>query len=503
MSVTHISDMESHVPIPPPPGLGGRVTRGVTWLAGAQVARRVSGLAVTAILARILVPGDIGLMTLATLATQLLGLVSELGLTSALVQRPNATERDFSNGFWLALLVSVTLAISGILAADTIGRLFHEPRIVPLLRVTMLVLPLSALGQISDVKLQRTLNFRRIATIEWMSAVVSGTIGIALALTGARVWSLVAQLIVAALITTVLRQAYAPWRPKLQFDQRSSYQLLTYGLSIVGVGLINYLSLNIDTMLVGGSLGAEALGFYALAFNLAMLPATNISGLVTRVMFPALSSLQGEPVRFREAYARMLNMVGTVTFPVIVGLGATAHLAVPLVYSDRWMPAVPILRILAIVGIFQAVNVSGVAYYALGRPYFLLAYASLSTAVLAAAFYVGVGYGVQGVAWSWAIVSPLVCIPPHLIANRLMGLRQGSFAAATGYPLGAALVMGAGVFLIDRALLAGMSLTSVRLALLVPAGIALYVAALWLSLILQGKRPNVPELVRGVARLSV
>jgi O-antigen/teichoic acid export membrane protein len=473
-----------------PGPLGVRVRLGVTWLALAQIIRRLSGLAVTAVLARLLLPGDLGLMALATLSTQLLGLISELGLTTALVQRKAAGDRDLATGFWLTMSVSIAMATLGILSADLVGVLFHEPRIASLLRVTMLAVPIAACGQVSDVLLQRRLDFKRIANIDWVSAVLSGIIGIALALAGAGVWALVAQLLSATIVTMLLRQYFSPWRPTFEFDAATSRQLLRYGLAMVAVGLINYVSINVDSMLIGGKLGTSALGYYVLAFNLALLPATNIGGLVTRVMFPALAALQAEPRRFREAYLRMLRAVAIATFPIIVGLGATAHLAIPLVYGPRWVPAIAILQILAIVGVFQAVNVSGVVYSALGRPYLLLVYATFSTTVMAVSFFVGARYGVRGVAWSWVIVSPLVCIPPHMIANRMIGLLQRDFWRALLIPLVASLLMGVGVQLADRQLVCMTQSVVARLVMLVPLGAILYALAISLLLMATGQDRN-------------
>lgn len=408
----------------------------------------MSGLIVTALLARILEPGDFGLVALAGIATHLLSTVTELGLTSALVQRREVGTRDLSTGFWLAMMSSSLVAIGAWAAADAVGSIMRAPAIVPFLRVMVLTLPISALGQIPDVLLQRKLDFRALARIDWISGVLSGVVGVAAALAGAGVWALVLQFISAAVVSTALRLLRSPWTPSLVFDLTSARGMTTYGASLVAVGLVNYATVNVDNALVGARIGAVALGYYLLAYNLVMMPSTNVGGLVSRVMFPALSMLQADRGRFVQAYAAMLRVVAVATFPLVVGLGVTAPMAILTFYGPKWDLSATLLQILATVGLFQAINVSGVAYSAIGRPHILLAWAIVSLVVMTAGFMIGSAWGVTGVAWAYVIVCPVVCIPPHLIANRLIGLPQAEFFRVIAAPLVSAVIMGAIVLLV-------------------------------------------------------
>lgn len=389
----------------------------------------------------------------------------------------------------MGMAASIVLTVIGLVSAPAIAGLFDEPRIVPLLRVMLLMLPVAALVQVPDVIMQRNLDFRRIAHIDWISAIVSGGLGVAAALGGFGLWALVVQFVASYLTTALLRQAIVRWRPRAFFDVAVSRRLLTYGSSIVAIGLVNYAVVNIDNALIGAKIGAAALGYYMLAYNLVLLPATNVGGLVGRVMFPALSSLRSDPGRFVRAYTRMLRLVAVVTFPLIVGLGVTAPIAIPLIYGPQWEPTVTLLQILTAIGIFQAVNVSGVAYSAIGRPHLLLAWATVSLVVMTVGFAIGARWGVTGVAWSYLIVSPVVGLPPHLIVNRLIGLRQKEFIGILGAPLLAALTMG-GVILIVRGQTAIASLANLpQLLFLTLLGGATYAATLFLLAYGSGRKP--------------
>lgn len=447
-------------------------------LAVAQVARRLSGLVVTAVLARLLPPQDFGLVALASLATQLLGIVTELGLTGALVQRKSVDDTDLSTGFWFGLLFSTILAAIGFAGAGLIASLFHQPRMVPLLRVMLVTLPLASLGQIPDVILQRKLDFRKIAHVDWLSGLTSGALGVAAAFAGYGLWALVIQFVSATVVAVLTRQIIVRWRPHFVFNRASARRMIGYGSSLVAMGLVNYAAVNIDNALIGARIGAAALGYYMLAYNLVLLPATNIAGLVTRVMFPALSTLQSDRPRFVQAYAGMLRAVAVATFPLVVGLGVTAPMAIATIYGQQWQSAVILLEILTTIGVFQAINVSGVAYSAIGRPQLLLAWATLSLIVMTIGFAIGARWGVTGVAWSYLIVSPIVCLPPHLIANRLIGLPQREFFRVVGMPLAAATVMGGVVLLIRHAAALASLPVPIQLVVLASIGALTYLATL-------------------------
>lgn len=450
--------------------------------------RRLSGLVVTAVLARLLAPTDFGLVALASLAVQLLGIITELGITSALVQRLTVNDEELSTGFWLGLGFSTVLATVGFAAAESIALLFHQPRIAPLLRAMMFILPFASLGQIGDVILQRRLDFRSIATIDWVSGMVSAGLGVSAAFAGWGLWALVVQFVSSTAVAVLLRLLMVRWRPILVFDKSVARRILGYGSSLVSMGLLNYAAVNVDNALIGAGIGAAALGYYMLAYNLVLLPSTNVGGLVSRVMFPALSTLQSDRQRFVGAYGGMLRVVSLATFPLVVGLGVTAPLAIPVIYGPQWNPSVNLLEILTVVGIFQSVNVSGVAYSAIGRPQLLLGWAMISVTVMTIGFAIGVRHGVTGVAWSYLIVSPVISIPPHLIANYLIGMRQRDFFRVVGPPLGASLFMGACLLAIRDQPLIQAPPPLVKLSLIATLGGCIYAVSLLAFAFFAGQR---------------
>ncbi len=420
-----------------------KVMVSVSWLAIAQVARRGWGLLVTAVLARLLVPSDFGLVALTLMATGGLAIFSDMGLASALVQRAEVDEEHLSTAFWVNVALGVALALLGMALAFPLSRLYHEPRAGALLMAMMLTLPLSSVGQVPGVLLQRRLEFRSLALIDLGSSLASGLLGLLLAHEGAGVWALAAQYIGLALLSSLGRLIASRWRPRLLFRPQRVRDLLSFSASVLGGALVNYAVCNIDNALIGGALGTAALGMYVMAYNLVLLPGQSIGGLVNQVLFPALASMQNDPARLRGAYLRALRVVALLAFPCVAGLGATAPLFVHVVYGPQWAPAVPLLEVLCIVGLWQAINLSSMIFYAMGRPNVVLGWAIVSLAVLCVGFAVGVHGGAVGVAWSYAVLTPIVCLVPHLLAYRFISLRLPLFAAAVLPFLCASLIMAA------------------------------------------------------------
>lgn len=421
--------------------LTGRVVKGFSWLVAGQAIQRISGLVITAALARLLMPEDFGLIALTTTAVGLVSILSEAGLTNALVQRLDIVEEHLTSAFWLSLAIGVTLALLGWAASPLIAKLYHEPRLVPLIGALMITLPLGSIGQVPDALLQRRLAFGRLAAVDCVGNIIAGVIGVVLAIQHAGVWALVAQRLALVLISACGRLVAARWLPRLFFHFRYVRDVLSFSASVMGCTLVNFAVNNVDNIIIGGALGVRALGYYALAYNLVMLPAMSVGGLIARVMFPVLSSLQDDIVRLRRGYLRMVHVVSSVTLPVIVGLGAVAPLFVTTIYGERWTPAIPILRVLVVIGIMQAVNTSALIFYALGRPNLLLACVVVSLVCMSLSFAVGVRWGLMGVAWAYVIVSPIVWGGPHVMANRLIALPNKSLVSAIAPSLCAATLM--------------------------------------------------------------
>lgn len=457
-----------------------KVTKGVSWLAIAQVAQRLTTLVTTAILARKLLPEDFGLIALALLTVNFISYFQEMGLSSALVQRDSLDDAHLSTSFTVNLVAGFVLGALGFALSPLVATMLREPRLAPVLAAMTITMPINGCGWTSSALLQRRLQFNRIAIIEWLVVLLSGAVAIALAVLGAGVWALVAQNMVAALVSMGGRVIAAGWFPKLAFSMNRARSLFSFSAGALGYFVVNHGMRNVDKVIIGGALGTTALGYYTIAYNLILMPGMTICSIVGRVMFPALSSLQSDIPRFRRAYLRMVRALTFGSLPLIFGLAATAPLFLTTIYGDKWQPAVPVLQVLIVVGVFEAVAVWGAAAWALGKTKMTLMLAIVSLVTMTIAFGVGVRWGVLGVAWAYVVASPIVFFIPHLWTNKLMKLPLTSFFNAIGPPLFASTIMALSIWIL---IARGVQLFSSRwanLSVYVLTGAAIYALCLLL-----------------------
>ncbi|HUR00475.1 MAG TPA: lipopolysaccharide biosynthesis protein [Gemmatimonadaceae bacterium] len=464
------------VPVAGEASLKQRVAKNLSWLGIAQALRSITGLAVTAVLARLLTPADFGLVALVLIASGFISMFSETGLTSAVIQRPEVTEDHLSTAFWLNLGVAGSLAAIGVIGAPLISKLFGNPGTAPMLAVMMVSLPIAGLGQVPEAILQRRLAFKAIAAIEWLTTTISGAAAILLAFLGFGAWALVLQAIIAATVGSVGRICVVRWLPRFRVSKAALSDLSSFSFSVFGGNLVNYAFRKIDNFLIGRYLGPAALGYYALAYNLILFPLQSVGAVVLRVMFPVLSSLQADRARLRSAYLRTLRVLGSCTLPVIAGLAATAPLVVLVAYGARWGQTASLLRILSVIGMFESVSTAGILLYAVGRPGVLFRWALVSVVTMTIAFSFALRWGVTGIAWTYVIISPILFVMPHIFAVRAIDLPARRALSAVAPALLSSLAMAAIVVLLRSPLEAVLQTPLQVLLAQVVIGIVAYCA---------------------------
>jgi PST family polysaccharide transporter len=233
-------------------------------------------------------------------------------------------------------------------------------------------------------------------------------------------------------------------------------------------------------MIIGRFLGPVDLGYYTLAYRLMLYPLQTVSSAIGRVMFPVFSEIQEEEARFRKVYVSLCASIAVITFPMMGGLVAVCDFFVLTVFGQQWTPVVPLLLILAPVGLLQSIGTTvGNIYQAKGRTDLLLRWGIFSGTLAIVAFIVGLKWGVLGVAAAYAILSGVLIVPAFLIPLRLIGLKFRRLLLALSRPLAATLIMLWCLGVVRWGLqLAGPHWFS--LVSLVALGVIVYAVASWL-----------------------
>lgn len=432
----------------------------------------------TIILARLLTKDDFGVVGFAITAITFLEVLS-VGTGPALIYYPK-DDRTTATTFWLAQIVGIALFALSWVTAPLIASYFRDDRVVSVVRVLALAFPLNALGDIHSSLLQKQLAFNKIFIPEMLLALVKGGISIVLALLGAGEWSLIWGQIIGSLVWSGAYWMVEAWRPSLYFDFQIARSVFNYGAKYISANIISMIVLNLDYLLVGRYLGAEALGVYTLAFRLPDLLILQFANLLGKVLFPLYTRMRDVPGKLSDGFFTTTRYVSLVTVPLGVGLALVAEPLVMVFFSEKWMSAIPVIRAIAVYVVFTSFAYNaGSAYKAQGRPQVITWIEIARLAVLFPALWWAsvVVNSIIAVGWMQALVSLLASIFDLAIASRLLGLPFTKLLSALRPSLASGFLMAGMVYLV----LYGTRMMPywVQLLLSVIMGCASYIAALW------------------------
>lgn len=383
------------------PGLLPRVASGVLWVLFAFGAYRLLSAVTNLILARLLSPGEFGLVSFALVAVGAFTLLQDLGVSAAVVYRDRFDPRVGATALTLTVAASAVLFGLTLLAAPLVAELGGDPRIGPVLVVLGGGLIISAFGSVHSALLIKMLAARRKFWADVIPYGLSGTAAVGLALAGFGVWSLVAGYLIRTAAATALLWALTPIKPRLGFDPAVAADLLRYGRHVVVTAVVGFVSMNSDYFLIGYFLGPFDLGVYTLAFMLATLVPRAVSETASKVSFPALSGLREDPDSLFGLFRASMLAVSVLVLPLSLGLWVLAPPLIPAVLGPKWLPMAQPLQLLGMFGALQCLTYNFPAIFkALGRPDILWKF-SLARLLVPVPFMVlalKLGYGITGVA---------------------------------------------------------------------------------------------------------
>jgi O-antigen/teichoic acid export membrane protein len=456
-------------------GLRGKVLRGLGWKLVSQVVVQGSRVGVGLVLAHLLTAREFGMAAMALAFSGLALVLADPGLGAALIQRRTIDEDDRSTVFWTTVAAGLLCMGAGIALSGPIAAFFGEPDVQPLIAVESIAFLLVALSATQTALMAREMNFRALELRDMAGTVLGAVAGVAVAVGGGGAWAIIAQSVVSAAVATLLLWRYATWRPQLRFSKRALKENGSFGGKLFVTRLLSYLNLNADNLLVGRYLGARALGFYALAYNVMFAPLARIAGPVQQVLIPAFSRLQDDTERLGRVWLRGSRLSAAVSMPAFLGMLVVAPDFVPAVLGERWSDSVPVLQLLCWAGILQGVQLlQWSVLQARGRAGTMLRFAFASTIVNVGAFAIGLEWGIVGVAAGFAIARTImVPVITHLTAREL-GLRLGDFPRALWTVVQASAAMVAALLLARYGLIEAGVPAGVRLAVLVVLGVLSY-----------------------------
>jgi O-antigen/teichoic acid export membrane protein len=404
--------------------LRGHSVRGGLAVLGVQSAQFALNLISTAILARLLAPGDFGLIAMATAVSNLLALILDLGLGSATVQRGDLTQSQVSALFWINAALGLVFAAILAGVAPMVAHFYGRPELVSVTMVLALGFVFAGLSIQPNALLRRQMRFGSLARIDVVSLILGIAAAIATAVWGAGYWALVYFQLVQSASATVGSWLACGWRPESPTSRAQVRPLLSFGVGITAFNILAYLSRTLDNIIIGRSAGSAALGLYLKSYTMLLLPVDRIRGPVSAVVVPALSLLQADHSHFRSYFLKAITCVVTIGMPVVVFLFVFANEAVLLVLGPQWQESVTLFQVLAPAAFVETFNTVGSwACAPFGKSGRLVRWQIFATSVMAISFLIGVRWGALGVAAACSITTVALRVPgiPYLLKGSPIG----------------------------------------------------------------------------------
>jgi O-antigen/teichoic acid export membrane protein len=454
-----------------------QIARSVRWLVWSRVTLQIVSFLSTMVVVRLLHPADFGLMALASIWTNAVAVLAELGLSAAVIQFPDLEDRELNACFWSTLCLAVFAYLALYAAAPLIATWFVNLQLGNVLRLLGLTLPLLAIRIVPDGLLRKRLELDKVSRIEMASGLLTIPVVVGMAWFGAGVWALIAAALMTQLTQSTMSFVLARWWPGLRSGGPRFWQIFRYSLATLGTRLCWVIYEQADAFVLGKVSGDISLGYYSMAKQLVIQPVEKIAGLVNQLASPVLARLQADREAMRSILLRSLRLVAWASFPACIGLLSVTPDVVQVVLSDKWMAAVPIIRVLCLYALLRSIAVLlPPVLMARYRAGFLFGYNSMLLVTMPLAFWGGaVVCGGMGVAVTWIVLYPLLFAWMARKALHEVRLPLRTFLAELGPPAAATCAMLVVVLTVHWTLsLWGRSPAAFQLATVVFAGAAAY-----------------------------
>ncbi len=394
------------------PTLMNKTIRGAGWMALAQVMSQAIRIVFMVVLARLILPSEFGLWTMVMVLTGFVTMLSDIGLGAALIQMPSPGQRILSTAFWVNSALGLFLSAVMAVAAEPLSHVYGEVLLAPFIMAASAEFAIKGLVAVHRVLFIREMDFRTLALSELGGVFVGGLLACGMASAGFGTWCFVAQQLVTSAVIALWMFVRKPWRPSLVIDRAGLRKLLSFGLHLQGFNLINYWLRNLDKLLIGRLLGETMLGHYNRAYTTMLLPQSQVTGVLERVMWPALARCASDPEKLRDAYLHTLRILSFVMFPCMAGLAGCSREFILALFGPNWEPSVASLQWLCVAGFVQGpVSTTGWLYLATGRTRRMMAWAVIAAAFTVPAMLVGAWSGsIEGMS-AWYAASAVLLAP--------------------------------------------------------------------------------------------
>jgi PST family polysaccharide transporter len=396
--------------------------RGVSWSLLGQFINQGFSFVVTVVLARLLAPAEFGAVAMVTVLTGFARTLVDFGFGNALIYKKDITETDKSSVFWINLAVSVILTILYVLMSGVIARFYNEAELQRITIVLSSLFVINSMSIVNSSMLRKDLNFKTGFKISLIAQLVSGIAAVLIAVYGFSYWAIVFEMLIGSIISTCLGFYFVRWFPKFIFSIHSLKELFRFGWGLVGNNTLNYWVRNIDNLLIGKFIGPAELGLYSKSYSFLTLPMKNVSDVVSRVLFPSLSQLRETPERIKSVYFKVCKTIMLLIAPLMMFIFVEADMLIALIFGQKWMTMLPIVRVFCILAINQSIGtLIANLYMAHGKTKEMFYLGTLLRIMLIGSIVIGLNWGILGVALCYTVASYISSFIQHSYMGRVSG----------------------------------------------------------------------------------
>ena len=341
---------------------------GLGWQFGQKLFGQLFQFVVTVILARLLMPEDYGVVALASMFNVLVGIFINGSMDAALIQKKDADELDYNTVFYSSLFMSFVIYGVVYFGSPYFAKLYDNDLICPIMRTLALTMPIGALAMVQNATVSRQMQFKKFFYATLAGQIISALVGIAMAYKGFGPWALVAQTMLGSVTNTMVLFFMVSWHPKLMFSFERFKGLFSFAWKKTAAGFIGTLCSQLKGYLIGYKYTTADLAFFNRGEGLPDMFMNNINGSINSVLFPALSKVQGDREAVKRGVRRTMMNSSYILCPILFGLAAVSDKIVPLLYSDKWNPAIPFMQIACFTACLTVLNTANLqAIFAIGR----------------------------------------------------------------------------------------------------------------------------------------
>ncbi|VXC55757.1 MULTISPECIES: lipopolysaccharide biosynthesis protein [Chryseobacterium] len=453
---------------------------GAVWTYSQQFGTQLINFLVSIILARLLLPEEFGLIGMISIFMGIGTTLFDGGMTSSLIRSKDLNNSDYSTVFIFNMLVSIGIYSVIFVISPFIAEFYYQPSLTEITRIYALSFIFSAFGSVQNTILTKSMNFKKQTLLSIPSLIAGSIVGLFMAVNGFGVWSLVGMTLTNTLTLSIVLWLTSKWKPSFEFSNDIFIKHFNYGYKLTLSGILDTVFTNIYQIVIGRFFSASIVGYYTRANQLMMMPVGNVSTALNKVAFPLFAEIQYDEARLKNAYKKIMLLVLFIINPIVVLMLVLAEPLTVFLFTERWLPMVPIFQIICLSGLLYPLHLYNLLILQVkGRSDLFLKLEIAKKVVLAIILISSFFYGLYGLLWGQLLFSVLSLFINTYFAGSMINypMRQQIKDIIPLFLL--AIFLGTSIYFVDQYFLMKLS-DIIRLVINSIIGVSLYIATAYI-----------------------